>query len=260
MDALKTAPIDKWAVPWRQVKSPRARLICLPHAGGGSTIYRPWADLVPPDIELIAIRLPGRETRYKEEPFTRLDELVASLVRALAPLLEEPHAWFGHSMGALIAYEACRAERDLHLGAAIRLAVSGRPAPHLPARQEPVHNAPRDKLLHRLRDTNGTPREILEDPAMLSALLPALRADLSVAETYRHIHADPLTCPISVFGATDDCYTTLDGIDAWRSHTKADCAVHLFSGDHFFVHKLKEQVVPSICADVLSAGNGTERN
>ncbi|MEU8343965.1 alpha/beta fold hydrolase [Spirillospora sp. NPDC048832] len=239
----------RWTVRWNRVPAPRLRLFCLPHAGGGASVYRPWAPFLPPDVELVAVRLPGRESRFREPPLTRAGDVVTGLVGAVAPLLDRPHAWFGHSMGALLAFEVCRELRRRGLGEPARLLVSGRAAPDVPAGRPPVHDAPLPDLLARLRDLGGTPAEFL-DPAVIAPLVPSIRADFSVVETYRHRPGPPLECPVSVFGGDADAETTAGDLRAWRRHTSAGCVVRTYGGGHFFLHDMPERVVPEIGRDL----------
>jgi medium-chain acyl-[acyl-carrier-protein] hydrolase len=245
------ASAAEWNVRWSPAPEAGLRLFCLPHTGGGAAVYRAWAQALAPHIEAVSIRLPGRETRYAQEPYSRLDELVPALVAATEPFLDRPYAWFGHSMGALIAFEACREARRRGLPEPERLFVSGRRAPHLPARDRPVHAASTDVLVAHLRHLNGTPREVLEDRAALTVLLPTLRADFAVSETYLHRTAPPLDCPISVFGGALDPVTTTGELTAWQEHTAADWSVRFFPGDHFFLHaEDRRKVLSAVEADL----------
>jgi medium-chain acyl-[acyl-carrier-protein] hydrolase len=259
MDGLtgaRTAPAarpEPWGVRWRPVSDVRLRLFCLPHTGGGAVAYRTWASRLPADVEVVAVRLPGREARFRERPFDRIEGLVPALVQGLAPLMDRPFAWFGHSMGALLAYEACRAIRDAGGPEPARLLVSGRRAPHLPERYRPVHAAPTADLVARLVELNGTPREVLNDASVLSAFLPMLRADFAVSETYRWSPSPPLNCPISVFGGSADPMATAEELHAWDRHTTTGCTVRMFDGDHFYLHAAPERVLPAIGADLRHA-------
>ncbi|WP_329241749.1 alpha/beta fold hydrolase [Actinoallomurus sp. NBC_01490] len=254
MDAVtrtRTLPeAGSWTVRWNHVPSPRLRLFCLPHAGGGAAVYRPWPRHLPPDVEVVAIRLPGRESRFREPALTRVGHVVGALVQEIAPLLDRPHVWFGHSMGALLAFEVCRELRRRGLGEPARLMVSGRPAPDIPSRRPPIHDAPLPDLLTRLRELGGTPPEFLEDPDVMSPLLPALRADFAVVETYRYRPGPPLDCPISVFGGAADLEATLDELRAWRAHTSVRCIVRTFEGGHFYLHDTPQEVLPEIGRDL----------
>ncbi|MDX2679228.1 thioesterase II family protein [Streptomyces soliscabiei] len=250
-----TSPVharaESWGVRWRRSPQARLRLFCLPHAGGGAAAFRHWAAHLSPGIEVVAIRLPGRETRFREEPHHRLDRLVSALVRDIEPLLDRPHAWFGHSMGAGIAFEACRAMRRLGMPEPRRLLVAASPAPHLPRRETPVHQAPDHDLVARLGELNGTSAELFKDKAVLAALLPMLRADFSVAETHRYRPEAPLTCPISAYGGTDDATTTPGDLQEWDRHTTADATVRAFSGGHFFLHESANRFLDVLTADLL---------
>ncbi|WP_043619514.1 thioesterase II family protein [Nonomuraea candida] len=243
--------ISGWDVRWDIVEEPRMRLFCAPHAGGGAGVYRAWAQLLAPEIEVVAIRLPGREMRYGETPRTSTEQLVPELVRGVAPLLDRPHAWFGHSMGALIAFESCRWIRRAGLPEPARLLVSGRSAPQLPLRGRPVHDAPTPELVRWLRVTGGTPPELLDDPALFEALLPMLRADMTVAETYRYRPEPPLSCPMSIYGGSDDEYATPEELRPWERQTTGECRLRLFQGGHFFIHDMKEQILPVLGEDLL---------
>ncbi len=249
--APKMTTISGWDVRWDIVEEPRMRLFCAPHAGGGAGVYRAWAQLLAPEIEVVAIRLPGREMRYGETPRTSTEQLVPELVRGVAPLLDRPHAWFGHSMGALIAFESCRWIRRAGLPEPARLLVSGRSAPQLPLRGRPVHDAPTPELVRWLRVTGGTPPELLDDPALFEALLPMLRADMTVAETYRYRPEPPLSCPMSIYGGSDDEYATPEELRPWERQTTGECRLRLFQGGHFFIHDMKEQILPVLGEDLL---------
>jgi medium-chain acyl-[acyl-carrier-protein] hydrolase len=240
-----------WAVRWRPDPAARIRLFCLPHTGAGAATYRTWAGRLPRHVELIAVRLPGREVRYREAPYTSAAELVPAMLAGLARWLDRPHAWFGHSLGALLAFEAAR-----RLATAghppLALLVSGRVAPHLTPRQPPVHAAPTPAVLDRLRELAGTPEEVLADPHALAALLPTLRADFAVAETYTYHPGPPLPCPVAVFGGDRDPLADPAELDAWRAHTAAGCQVRLYPGDHFYLHRGGQPLIPAIAA-VLSS-------
>jgi medium-chain acyl-[acyl-carrier-protein] hydrolase len=228
---------NDWLARWRSAPDARLRLFCLPHAGGGTVAYRPWALRFAPEVDVVAIRPPGREHRHRERACSRLPDLVENVVREVVPLLDRPYAWFGHSLGALVAFEACRTIQALGRPGPVRLMVSGRPAPDLPSRLSPVHAAPTPVLLDRLRQMGGTPPEILDDHGVMSALLPTIRADLAAAETYRCRPGRPLDVPITVFGGRQDPFTTADELAAWARHTTAGCRVETFDGGHFYLHE-----------------------
>jgi medium-chain acyl-[acyl-carrier-protein] hydrolase len=229
------------------------RLFCLPHAGGGAAAYRDWAQFLAPYAELVAIVPPGRESRIMEPPLRRVADVVGGLLGAVVPLLDRPHAWFGHSLGALTAFETCRALSRAGLPAPARLLVSGRIAPHMPPRESPVHDAPLHDFLTRLRELKGTPPEILADPVMLTGLLPMLRADFTAVETYVCEPAPPLACPVSVFSGASDPFVSLDGMNAWRQHTTAEFTIRVLGGDHFFLHRSPGNFLSLVAEDLERA-------
>lgn len=248
-------PASDWCVRWASADDAPLRLFCLPHTGGGAALYRAWAERLAPAVDVVSVRLPGRESRFREAPYRGLDELVEGLVRAVEPLLDRPHVWFGHSMGALIGYEVCRTLRDRGLREPQRLLVSGRRAPHLASRQRPVHDAPASELIAHLSELNGTPAELLDNAAVLSALLPMVRADFEVSETYRWRASSPLGCPVLVLGGSRDTLATPGELAAWREHSTAGCEVRMFDGGHFFLHEeAREQVLTALAAELPALG------
>jgi medium-chain acyl-[acyl-carrier-protein] hydrolase len=246
--------VDELTVRWHPSPAARLRLFCAPHAGGGASVFRIWAERLAPDIEVIALRLPGRETRFGKPPYTSLDQLVPELVEELKPWLNRPHAWFGHSLGALVAFEACRELRRRAVAEPSRLLVAGRPAPQLPLRLPPVHAASEPVLRARLHELDGTPGALLVAPSGLSAQLNTLRADLRASELYEHRPEPPLDCPITVLGGLLDPYTTPTDLAAWRAQTTTDCTVEIFPGGHFFPHQNLDAVLHRVREDLGSTG------
>src|SRR5260370_20858382 len=155
------------------------RLFCLPSAGGGSSAYRDWQNGFPSEIEVCPVQLPGRENRFSEPPATSMPSLVRALAAGLSPFLDRPFALFGHSLGALVAFELCQELRSMRQPVANHLFVSARPAPHLPDRRPPIHHLPDEALAAELRRLNGTPEDVLGDSALIELILPHLRADVA---------------------------------------------------------------------------------
>jgi medium-chain acyl-[acyl-carrier-protein] hydrolase len=228
-------------------------LFCLPHAGGGAGVYRHWAARLAPSIEVVAVQPPGRESRRREAPYAKTSELVGDLLAAVEPLLDRPHCWFGHSMGALIAFEVCRALHCRPVPQPARLVVSGRPAPHLADRNDPIHQASDADLARRLRELGGTPPEVLADAELLSSMLPVVRADLTMVAAYRCAPRPPLDCPITVFGGTDDRFVSTGELHAWQEHSTARSTVRTFDGGHFYLHQQAERFLPVLAADLMAA-------
>ncbi|GAA3719860.1 thioesterase II family protein [Streptomyces tremellae] len=205
----------------------RRRLFVFPHAGAGASAYRLAAHL-PESIEVCTLQLPGRESRFAEPALTSLDDAVASLAPLVAYHADLPYAFFGHSMGSLIAFETARRLRALGGRLPGRLFLSGMRAPGLPDR-DPRHELPDDELL-------ATAEFAGLDAEMQELLLPVLRADLTLCETYAYRAEAPLPCPLTVLAGADDESVTEAELAGWREHTSAGFDLHLFPGaPHLYV-------------------------
>ncbi len=243
--------LDRW-IPFRKPDpQTRLRLFCFPYAGAGALIFRKWSDALPRDIEVCPIQLPGRGTRLKEPPFTKLSSLIEALTRALDPLLDKPFAFFGHSLGALIGFELARQIRRQYGVHPVRLFASAGRAPQIPHRALPIHTLPDNQFLAELRRLNGTPRELLDHEELMEVMLPILRADFALYETYLYSTEPPLNCPISAFGGLQDRRVSASDLEAWRSQTSASFSLRMFPGDHFF---LKQPLLLQVLSQELQSG------
>jgi len=242
--------------PWIQRPQPRPRarlrLLLIPHAGGGASAFRGWADALPPEVEVCPVQLPGRENRMREPAFDRLPPLVEALAGALERWRDLPCAVLGHSNGALIGFELARHTRRAGVPGPVHLFASGRRAPHLPSRQPDVHQLPQPELVAELATLGGMPREILEHPELLALLVPLLRADMALTETYELRDEPPLDVPITALTGTEDVKVSLDEAEGWARHTAAGFRLHTFPGDHFFLFSGRERVLASLSADLRS--------
>lgn len=233
---MSTLAATPWLpAPFKPNPRARARLICFPYAGGGAHIYRAWPESLPATVEVCAVQLPGRGARLMEEPFTQMPLLVQAIAEALLPYLDKPFAFFGHSMGALVGFELARDLRRRNRPGPSRLFVSGCFAPDIPD-PYPLHNLPDSELLEGLRRLNGMPQEALENAELMRLMLPTLRADCTVTETYHYADEPPLDCPVSAFGGLQDHLASRDQLEAWRQQTTASFSLRMFPGDHFFLH------------------------
>ncbi|WP_344575257.1 thioesterase II family protein [Streptomyces lunalinharesii] len=220
---------------------PVCEVVCFPHAGGGSSAFRTWHRHAA-RTKVTAVQLPGREDRLGERPHREMAALIAELAAAAGPLTGRPYAFYGHSMGALVAFELTRALRESGLPLPVALFVAGRDAPQF-RDSEQVHHLPRDELLGRLRAWDGLgPADLPEYAEVIELMLPTTRADLTLAETYRYRPGPPLPVPVRVLrGARDPLVRAGDA--GWAGQTSVDCAVREFAGGHFFVQDHESGVV-----------------
>lgn len=229
----------------------RLRLFCLPYAGGGAGIYRGWGALLPPEIQLCAVHLPGRGNRFGEAPVARSEALVETLAADLAPYFDLPFAFFGHSMGALLGFELIRHLRDAGMPLPEHLCVSGRRAPQLPREKRNLHDLPEDEFMEELRSLDGTPEEILQHPELMELFAPILRADFQLCETYAFVPGAPLDTPISAFGGLEDPDVSRDDLLAWKEQTRGSFRLRMFPGGHFFLHAARQGLVHAVAEDLM---------
>lgn len=228
-------PPDKWIEFPKPNPRANLRLFCFPYAGGSSLIYRKWHEQLPASVEVCAVQLPGRGGRLREPPLRSLSAVVGPVAEAVSRHLDKPFAFFGHSMGALLGFELARELRRRGARTPEVVFASARPAPRFQYPERTLHALPEAELMDELRRLNGTPRQVLESPELMSLMLPMLRADFEVCETYVYTPEPPLDCPVSVFGGLYDDISR-EKLEAWSEETSRDFSLQMFPGDHFFLH------------------------
>ncbi len=229
----------------------RLRLFCFPYSGASAQIFYSWSELLSVGIEVCAVQLPGRGARLAEPSFTRLTPLVRDLARALIHYLNAPFAFFGHSMGALVSFELAR-YLDRHYGLSpVHLFVSGHSAPHIPNPESPIHALPEPDFVEKLRQLNGMSKEILENPELMQLLLPILRSDFTLCETYVYEPGILLDCPISAFGGLQDEYVSRESLEAWREQTSDTFTLRMFPGDHFFLNTDRPLLIRALARELI---------
>lgn len=226
------------------------RLICFPYAGGGASVFRQWHKLLPADIEVAGIQLPGRETRYSDP---RPDDL-AALARQSAlenrHLFDKPFVLYGHSMGSLIAFEVARALRQEGPVDMLRgLIVSGARAPDDPFQEPPIHDLAEPEFIEELRKLNGISEQVLNHKDLLRLVLPTLRADFRWVETYRCSAQAPLDVPLAAYGGEQDNIPR-DDLALWARHTTSAFQARMLPGDHFFIQSSFELLMTHLANDL----------
>ena len=247
---------SKWFVCPRQKPEAKTRLFLFPYAGGGPTVFTKWCEDLPSTIEGIVVHYPGRGSRFNEPAVKEMPRMVHELAQNIQPLLDKPFAFFGHSMGGMVAFELARQLRRGLLQPPEQLFISACGAPHLPDPNPIIHDLPDGEFLKELNQLNGIPAE-LQNPEAMGLLLPIVRADFQLIETYAHRSDEPFDFPISAFGAVDDPRVNRERFEAWSIHTKAKFESHFFPGDHFFINEARERILNHVINEIAGEKSGT---
>jgi medium-chain acyl-[acyl-carrier-protein] hydrolase len=229
----------------------RLRVFCFPHAGAGASTYRMWsASLAKAGLDVCPVQLPGRENRMGEPAFHTVRPLVEALVDGVTDQLDRPFVLFGHSMGALVAFEFTRALRALGGPLPIHLFVSGRIAPQLADPRTKLFELPDTELGAQLVELGGIPAAVRADLALMAFQLPLLRADLALNETYTYVPEAPLAVPITAFGGERDPKVTEAEVRAWAVQTSDRFTARMLAGGHFFVQESVESLLRFLVVDL----------
>lgn len=241
---------NPWIVYPRPNPQARLRLFCFPYAGGGASIYRLWPNDLPAAVEVCSIQPPGRETRLREKPFTHTAPLTQALAPVLRPYFDLPFAFFGYSLGSLVAFELARELRRQGGPMPLHLFVGGRRAPQIPDPEPPIHDLPEPEFMHELRRLSGTPEAVLQNAELMQLLQPLLRADFAINETYPYTDEPPLECPISAYGGLEDAEANQNDLAAWLEQTRGAFKLQMFPGGHFFLNSDRTSLLRSISEDL----------
>lgn len=242
-----------WARRFCPAPDAATRLVCLPHAGGSATFYLPVARAMAPAVDVLAVQYPGRQDRHTEPPVDDIHTLADMITDELAGWADRPLTLFGHSMGAMLAFEV--ANRLVARGIPpLGLFASGRRAPSM-YRDEKVHLADDEGLVTEMKRLEGTDARVLDNEDLLRMILPAVRSDYRAVETYRHRQGPPLTCPVTVLTGDHDPQVSLHEARGWKAHTAGSFRMRVFAGGHFYLNAHARDVIQEI-TDFIHTATG----
>lgn len=230
----RTAAFDKWVTIATPSPESSVRLVCLPHAGGSASFFFPVSRALAPRVEVLAVQYPARQQRLREPGIDNIPEYADQIFAVLAELDDKPLALFGHSMGAILAYEIALRMQQAGRPAPVRLFASGRRAPSR-YRAGRIHEGTDAQVVAELKRLGGPNPALLADPEMLELILPAVRSDYTAIERYRHEPGRRLDCPITAVIGDSDPRVSDDEARAWADHTTGSFDLKTFAGDHFYL-------------------------
>ena len=235
-----------WLDPRRTNRGGEHKLLCLPYAGGASALFWTWQEHLPSCIDVAPILLPGRDRRRRDPSIESIQALAKKLVGGLEAELQSAFSIFGHSMGALLAFELCHALRARGLPQPEQLFVAGFRSPELPDRNPILHGLPEPEFVKALELLGATPPEILEFEGILALLLPTIRGDLKLVETYRWKERARLSLPITALCSRADPLVSIEEMQPWEQHTTADFALVQLEGGHFFLESARDEILAAV--------------
>lgn len=244
---------DLWIRRYHPAPTSEVQLVCFPHAGGSASFYLPVSAALTPAIDVAAIQYPGRQDRRAEPNVGSIPDLANAIFNAIRPLADRPLAFFGHSMGAILAYEVAVRLEDAGAAPLARLYVSGRRAPSC-RRQESLHQQTDQAITAELEHLSGTSSDLLADPEVLAMILPAVKSDYKAIETYRPVGTRPVQAPVTAIIGDEDSKVTVDEARAWRQYSTASFDLRVLPGGHFYLIDRGREVIRLIAGDLTGKG------
>ncbi|WP_308312796.1 alpha/beta fold hydrolase [Streptomyces sp. ISL-1] len=237
---------SSWIRRFTPLPDSDARVVCFPHAGGAASSFVPLSRALAPGAEVLAVQYPGRQDR-RQEPFAEsLTELADAVFDVLRAELSGSYAFFGHSLGAVLAFEVARRFEEAAPGdGPVALFLSARRAPSVP-HHDRIHLRDDATVIAEMRRLSGTDQSILGDEELMALLLPVIRADYKAIETHVTPPDVQVACPITVLVGDADPVTTIEDASAWRAHSTGGTEVRVFPGGHFYLDAHTDEVAAEI--------------
>ena len=241
----------RWVICPHPRPAAKLQLFCFPYAGGGASAFKAWGETFSDQVELCLIQMPGREERLSEQLIKDMPQLVDTLAQEITAFSKKPFAFFGHSMGAIVAYETARRLESMRVSQPIHLFVSARAAPHLQENTDLLRFLDDETFVDRLQKTYGAvPEAIQKSPELRKIFLPVLRADVELLEKYEEVSSEPLDYPITALGGISDTAISRANLEGWQARTSAKFSHHEFPGKHFYIDDEREAVLAAITNDL----------
>lgn len=236
----------KWYKNFKPKPEAKIRLFCFHHSGGGASSYYRWLEHISPNIELIAIQLPGREDRFCEPVMSCLEDIIAELSEGFWAYKEKPFYVFGHSLGALVGFEFVKAIRKVYSISPCYLVISAARAPHLIPCRLPLSQLDDETLIEKLKVYDGIDEHILNHRELLNLFLPSLRSDFYLLEKYQYNSSQPFRCDILTMAGSHDKTVSDEDLHAWSAYTKGKFTYLSFPGSHFFIKNHQKRILQII--------------
>ncbi|NEQ11710.1 MAG: thioesterase, partial [Moorea sp. SIO4E2] len=237
---------SRWIAYHQPKPNARLRLFCFHPWGSSASMFQGWSDQLLTDIEVLPIQLPGRQRRLQEKPFTEFVPLIQVLGEILSPYLDRPFAFFGHSMGALIAFELAHILEQEYNLKPLHLFLSAALPPSDTSLSKEFESFSQEQKLNYLMNISEIPKDIYDDPPLLQELMNVFKADLELLQSYSYVEKPPLSCPISSFGGINDSLTSEKQLSEWSKYTYSPFKLQMFPGQHMFLKDSKKLLLDTI--------------
>jgi medium-chain acyl-[acyl-carrier-protein] hydrolase len=242
-------------MPWiklSKVENDYFRVFCFPYSGATAQVFRPLTQLLPKGISVYSYELPGRGRRFGEEIPGTISEIIEEIHLSIVGMLDKPYVFLGHSLGGILSYEMARHIKAHGHPLPRHLFVTGIRAPQVPKREKNTFDLPRNEFIEKIKEMGGTPSEIFSNEEMLDIMVPILRKDFQIYETYSFTADIPVPFPITAIGGIDDKFVTREDLELWSIHTSSLFEIHMLKGDHFFIHDNMNRIAQLITKAVSS--------